>query len=154
MNKRPDIPADPVESFRREVDDKIHRQGLDTDVQALSRIWVRETAPTKYSYNLARPAHHSVPPGHRRAQSGRFSAGTRPPVCLQRDHAQSRTARCPQQLLDGHGAARPGARHALVPAMTERGISVWPFFYPLSAIPAYRGHPSAAGARERNPVAP
>src|SRR5689334_17902605 len=58
MNKRPDIPADPVADFQREVADNVRRQGRDTDVQALSRIWVRETAPTKYSYNftwLGRP---------------------------------------------------------------------------------------------------
>jgi perosamine synthetase len=44
-------------------------------------------------------------------------------------------------------------KEALVPRLTEQGISVRPFFYPLSAIPAYRSHPSSAGARERNPVA-
>lgn len=45
------------------------------------------------------------------------------------------------------------SKEALIPRLTAQGIGVRPFFYPLSAIPAYRGHPSSAGARERNPVA-
>jgi cephalosporin hydroxylase len=50
--------TDPGEQFRREVDDNIRRQGDDKDVQALSRIWLREVAPYKYTYNftwLGRP---------------------------------------------------------------------------------------------------
>ena len=49
---------DPVAAFAREVADNIERQGADRDVHALSRIWMRETVPTKYSYNftwLGRP---------------------------------------------------------------------------------------------------
>lgn len=45
------------------------------------------------------------------------------------------------------------SKEALVPRLTAQGVSVRPFFYPLSAIPAYRGHPSSIGARARNPVA-
>jgi hypothetical protein len=142
MNKRPDIPADPVESFRREVDDKIHRQGLDTDVQALSRIWVRETAPTKYSYNLARPAHHSVPAGHRRAQSGRFSAGTAT-ACLSAtrsrsipNRSMSATAigwsrRCSTRRSACAGAGDDRTRHQrvaiLLSAVGDPGVSRTPF---------------------------
>ena len=44
-------------------------------------------------------------------------------------------------------------KETLIPRMRERGVDVRPFFYPLSALPAYRSHPSAAGARERNPNA-
>jgi perosamine synthetase len=44
-------------------------------------------------------------------------------------------------------------KEKLIPRLRERGVDVRPFFYPLSAIPAYRDHPSAAGARERNPNA-
>jgi len=45
------------------------------------------------------------------------------------------------------------SKEALIPRLTAQGIGVRPFFYPLSAIPAYRDHPSSAGARERHPVA-
>jgi cephalosporin hydroxylase len=58
MNKRPDIAPDPIAGFEREVADNIRRQGCDADVQALSRVWMRETVPTRYSYNftwLGRP---------------------------------------------------------------------------------------------------
>lgn len=44
---------DPVAAFAREVAGNIERQGHDADVQALSRIWMRETVPTKYSYNFS-----------------------------------------------------------------------------------------------------
>jgi perosamine synthetase len=45
------------------------------------------------------------------------------------------------------------SKEALIPRLAEQGISARPLFYPLSSIPAYRDHPAAAGARERNPVA-
>ena len=45
------------------------------------------------------------------------------------------------------------SKEALIPRLTAQAIGVRPFFYPLSAIPAYRDHPSSAGARERRPVA-
>jgi perosamine synthetase len=40
----------------------------------------------------------------------------------------------------------------LIAQMSERGIDCRPIFSPLSSQPAFAGHPSAAGARERNPV--
>lgn len=49
---------DPVEQFRQEVEENIRRQHEDKDVQALSRIWIREVGRYKYSYNftwLGRP---------------------------------------------------------------------------------------------------
>ena len=50
---------DPIEAFREEVKDNIEGLQNDTDLQALSRIWVREIAPHKWAYNftwLGRPA--------------------------------------------------------------------------------------------------
>jgi cephalosporin hydroxylase len=47
------------EKFQKEVRDNIVSLGNDTDLQALSRIWIRETSPYKWSYNfswLGRPA--------------------------------------------------------------------------------------------------
>lgn len=44
-------------------------------------------------------------------------------------------------------------KETLIPRLRDRGVDVRPFFYPLSALPAYRDHPSSAGARERNPTA-
>ena len=44
-------------------------------------------------------------------------------------------------------------KETLIPRLLARGVDTRPFFYPLSAIPAYRDHPSAAGARKRNPIA-
>jgi Predicted pyridoxal phosphate-dependent enzyme apparently involved in regulation of cell wall biogenesis len=44
-------------------------------------------------------------------------------------------------------------KETLIPRLRERGVDVRPFFYPLSAIPAYRDHPSATAARARNPNA-
>ncbi len=44
-------------------------------------------------------------------------------------------------------------KEALVPALIEQGIGARPFFYPLSAIPAYRDTPQAAQARAGNKVA-
>jgi cephalosporin hydroxylase len=49
---------DPVAAFAREVAENIGRQGKDGDLQALSRIWLRDSLPSKYSYNftwLGRP---------------------------------------------------------------------------------------------------
>ena len=42
----------PHEKFQREVADNIEGLGEDKDLQALSRIWVREIAPHKYAYNF------------------------------------------------------------------------------------------------------
>lgn len=50
---------DPHESFRAEVRRNIDALARDTDLQALSRIWVREAGPHKWAYNfswLGRPA--------------------------------------------------------------------------------------------------
>ncbi|MBF9031661.1 cephalosporin hydroxylase [Rhodobacterales bacterium HKCCE3408] len=50
---------DPIEQFQEEVERNIVGLGRDTDVQALSRIWVREIARHKWAYNFAwlgRPA--------------------------------------------------------------------------------------------------
>lgn len=44
---------DPVAAFAREVAENIDRQGQDNDLQALSRIWMRETVFSKYSYNFS-----------------------------------------------------------------------------------------------------
>jgi perosamine synthetase len=41
-------------------------------------------------------------------------------------------------------------KEMLIPQLLQRGVDVRPFFYPLSAIPAYRYHPSAIMARIRN----
>ena len=49
---------DPIAQFRQEVEDNIRQQQADPDVQALSRIWMREVGRYKYSYNftwLGRP---------------------------------------------------------------------------------------------------
>lgn len=43
-------------------------------------------------------------------------------------------------------------KERLIPALKNRGIDVRPFFYPLSAIPAFRDLASAAVARDRNKV--
>lgn len=45
------------------------------------------------------------------------------------------------------------AKEALIPALRDAGVSCRPFFYPLSALPAYRGSPAARGASARNRVA-
>jgi perosamine synthetase len=44
-------------------------------------------------------------------------------------------------------------KEALIPLLKQRGIDVRPFFYPLSAIPAFRDTPAAILARQRNPNA-
>jgi perosamine synthetase len=41
-------------------------------------------------------------------------------------------------------------KEKLLPALREQGIDGRPFFYPLSALPAYESFPTAAAARERN----
>ncbi len=49
----------PTELFEQEVAENIRGLAVDTDVQALSRIWVREIAPHRWAYNLrwmGRPA--------------------------------------------------------------------------------------------------
>lgn len=49
---------DPVQQFRADVEDNIRRQAEDKDLQAFSRIWLREVARYRYTYNftwLGRP---------------------------------------------------------------------------------------------------
>jgi cephalosporin hydroxylase len=60
MSNTPEMPAagDPVESFRREIADNVAALGADTAMQGLSRVWCRETAQRRYTYNftwLGRP---------------------------------------------------------------------------------------------------
>lgn len=43
---------DPVDRFNREVAENVTQLGGDGDVQALSRIWSRETNQYKYTYNF------------------------------------------------------------------------------------------------------
>lgn len=43
---------DPIEIFKHEVAENIAQLGNDGDVQALSRIWSRETNQHKYTYNF------------------------------------------------------------------------------------------------------
>jgi len=43
----------PVEKFAQEVRENIRQLGEDADVQALSRIWVREIARHRYAYNFS-----------------------------------------------------------------------------------------------------
>lgn len=48
-----------LEKFKTEVAQNIKSLSQDKDVQALSRIWIREISPHKYAYNfrwLGRPA--------------------------------------------------------------------------------------------------
>jgi len=50
---------EPVDQFRQEVFSNIIGLGKDKDLQALSRIWIREITPHKWAYNfswLGRPA--------------------------------------------------------------------------------------------------
>src|SRR5262245_48410581 len=53
-------------------------------------------------------------------------------------------------LLD---AALGIKKEALVPRLRQQGVDVRPFFYPLSAIPAFRDMPEAAKAQKINKVA-
>ncbi|TMV13505.1 cephalosporin hydroxylase family protein [Arenibacterium halophilum] len=49
----------PIEQFQQEVRENIDGLGKDTDLQAMSRVWVREITRHKWSYNfswLGRPA--------------------------------------------------------------------------------------------------
>jgi len=49
----------PIEQFNNEVKENIKGLGEDKDLQALSRIWVREISPHKWAYNfrwMGRPA--------------------------------------------------------------------------------------------------
>jgi len=48
----PDLTS-PHTAFRAEVDQNIAGLHADRDVQALSRIWVREVSPYKYAYNFS-----------------------------------------------------------------------------------------------------
>lgn len=43
----------PVENYKNEVAENIRQLGEDKDVQALSRIWSRETNQHKYTYNFS-----------------------------------------------------------------------------------------------------
>ena len=43
----------PIDDFKKEVAENIRQLGEDKDVQALSRIWLRETNQHKYSYNFS-----------------------------------------------------------------------------------------------------
>ncbi len=43
----------PIEQFQHEVRDSIANLGQDHDLQALSRIWLRQIVAHKYSYNFA-----------------------------------------------------------------------------------------------------
>jgi cephalosporin hydroxylase len=50
--------GDPVAAFAREVAENIERQGKDAGLQAASRAWLRDSLPSRYSYNftwLGRP---------------------------------------------------------------------------------------------------
>lgn len=49
----------PIEKFKNEVNANIRSLGDDKDLQALSRVWIREITPHKWAYNftwLGRPA--------------------------------------------------------------------------------------------------
>lgn len=43
----------PVQQFALEVQENIRRLGEDSDIQALSRIWIREIARHRYAYNFS-----------------------------------------------------------------------------------------------------
>lgn len=43
----------PVQQFALEVQENIRRLGEDADIQALSRIWIREIARHRYAYNFS-----------------------------------------------------------------------------------------------------
>src|SRR5437667_12784338 len=47
------FPMDENDRFRKEVEQNIAGLSLDKDIQALSRIWVREIARHKYAYNFS-----------------------------------------------------------------------------------------------------
>lgn len=50
---------DPIKQFQEEVQKNIAGLGRDPDLQALSRIWIREISPHKWAYNfswMGRPA--------------------------------------------------------------------------------------------------
>lgn len=44
-------------------------------------------------------------------------------------------------------------KEQLIAKLSDEGVDARPFFYPLSALPAYAGNPHVAGAAARNPVA-
>lgn len=45
------------------------------------------------------------------------------------------------------------SKETLIPLLRDAGVDCRPFFYPLSALPAYRDLPAAQGASARNPIA-
>jgi perosamine synthetase len=44
-------------------------------------------------------------------------------------------------------------KHALMKQLGDCGVTTRPFFYPLSSLPAFAGHPAAVDGERRNPVA-
>lgn len=44
---------DPREKFKSEVADNIRRMGEDRDLQALSRVWIKDSGPYGYTYNFS-----------------------------------------------------------------------------------------------------
>ncbi|MFZ5532227.1 MAG: cephalosporin hydroxylase family protein [Pseudomonadota bacterium] len=49
----------PIQQFNAETQDRIRQLGRDVDLQAFSRIWIREITPHKWAYNfswMGRPA--------------------------------------------------------------------------------------------------
>ena len=43
----------PVETFKKQINNNIKRLGEDKDVQGLSRVWSRETNRNGYTYNFS-----------------------------------------------------------------------------------------------------
>jgi len=50
----------PVEQFKNEVEENIKGLGEDVDLQAISRIWVREISPHKWAYNFSWLGHPAI----------------------------------------------------------------------------------------------
>jgi len=42
----------PIQQFNVETQDRIRQLGGDSDLQAFSRIWIREITPHKWAYNF------------------------------------------------------------------------------------------------------
>jgi cephalosporin hydroxylase len=42
-----------IDKFQQDVKQNINKQGKDNELQKLSNIWIRDTAPYKYSYNFS-----------------------------------------------------------------------------------------------------
>jgi len=76
--------------------------------------------------------------------------GDRPDVTLNHDSAQMRNSFWMVTVIVA--AASGHTTRTLMSGLDARRIDSRPFFHPLSTIPAYEGHPSSVGARERNPV--